>query len=192
MKEEKKISKNIKLLIGALSFSALFLLLKKRALANENMNNNFNFSFIDYTNFFLKSDIEQANILLRDLLSRGFDIDSAKIIVSQKAFESNGFNSNVAQKNNNLGGITWNNNYKNRPGASMGTPRPKNEGGYYVKFDTISNYLTDAIRILNNMGLSNIKDISQFAKIAKQKNYYMSSEVSYKAGLSFWYKKLFS
>lgn len=74
----------------------------------------------------------------------------------------------------------------------MGTPRPKNEGGYYVKFDTISNYLTDAIRILNNMGLSNIKDISQFAKIAKQKNYYMSSEVSYKAGLSFWYKKLFS
>lgn len=46
--------------------------------------------------------------------------------------------SNVAEKNNNPGGITWSQSYQDsHPDVNKGTARPSAEGGNYVKFDTM-------------------------------------------------------
>jgi hypothetical protein len=62
-----------------------------------------------------------------------FDVDPY-VLTSIIEHESYFGTSNVAKKNNNLGGIKWNANF----GEEMkGTPRPSDERGYYVKFDSM-------------------------------------------------------
>ena len=59
--------------------------------------------------------------------------------------------STVALTNNNFGGITWSPTYaKNNPGSMKGTPRPANEGGYYVKFATPLEGLMAQAKLLSN------------------------------------------
>lgn len=57
--------------------------------------------------------------------------------------------SNIAQKDNNFGGLTWTTGYdKTHIGASKGSPRPANEGGNYVRFDTVENGLNAMGQVL--------------------------------------------
>ena len=70
-------------------------------------------------------------------------------IIPQLILESDWFTSPVFLANNNPGGVTWNNWYTNRPGASKGSARPPREGGNYVKFDTLENAGKDIVRILS-------------------------------------------
>jgi hypothetical protein len=61
-----------------------------------------------------------------------------EILVALQEQESWLGTSPVALKNNNLGGITYSENYvNNHPGTSKGTARPAKEGGNYVKFPTV-------------------------------------------------------
>lgn len=51
----------------------------------------------------------------------------------------------VAKENNNLAGITWSSTYKGHPDVpkSKGSARPANEGGHYVKYNSVSDFLKD-------------------------------------------------
>lgn len=57
-----------------------------------------------------------------------------EVIGAVMQHESNFGTSNVAQKNNNVGGITW-----TGSNGQKGTARPANEGGYYVKYATLQD-----------------------------------------------------
>lgn len=72
-----------------------------------------------------------------------------RIMIALMKHESNMGTSSVALANNNFGGITWSESYaKNNPGVMKGTPRPKNEGGYYVKFPSVEAGLEAQARLL--------------------------------------------
>lgn len=53
--------------------------------------------------------------------------------------------SEVAKQNNNLAGITWSSIYKGHPDIpkTKGSARPANEGGHYVKYNSVSDFLKD-------------------------------------------------
>lgn len=62
---------------------------------------------------------------------------SWEAIMTQVVQESTGGTSNVAVKNNNFGGLTFNNQeWIKEYGGTKGTARPASEGGNYIKFPT--------------------------------------------------------
>jgi len=78
------------------------------------------------------------------------------------AKESNGGTSNVAKKNNNFGGITWSQSYQeNNQGVSKGTARPANEGGNYVKFDTVKDGLMAQAEQFTKRKISNTTNATE-------------------------------
>lgn len=111
--------------------------------------------------------------LLRD---QGVNENIIPFCIAQLALESAYFTSTVYKLNNNPGGITWNDKYKNRPGASKGSLRPANEGGNYVKFDTLKNAAIDYIRILSRKGSLGkpieATDINNFVDRLKANSYF--------------------
>ena len=87
---------------------------------------------------YIKSVAPKSKITGQDILNAAnvYQLDP-KAILALMQHESRIGTSSVALANNNFGGITWSPSYaKNNPGAMKGTPRPANEGGYYVKFAT--------------------------------------------------------
>src|SRR5699024_5465877 len=91
------------------------------------------------------------------------------LFISQLYYESNWGNSQVAKDNNNWGGLTWTGN-PNRPSGiivSRGTPRPSNEGGYYMRFSSVEDYLTDYVYLLTSQGIYNISGHSNFEDSVK-------------------------
>ena len=91
------------------------------------------------------------------------------LYISQLYYESNWGASTVAQENNNWGGFTWTGN-PNRPSGvivSRGTPRPSSEGGYYMRFASVDDYLIDYIYLLNQQGIYNISGHDSFEDSVK-------------------------
>ena len=91
------------------------------------------------------------------------------LFISQLYYESNWGSSSVAKDNNNWGGLTWTGN-PNRPSGvvvSRGTPRPSNEGGYYMKFASVEDYLTDYVYLLTKQGIYNISGHDNFDDTVK-------------------------
>lgn len=91
------------------------------------------------------------------------------LFISQLYYESNWGASTVAQENNNWGGSTWTGN-PNRPSGvvvSKGTARPSNEGGHYMKFASVEDYLTDYVYLLTEQGIYNIKGKGSFEESVK-------------------------
>src|SRR5690625_6009200 len=91
------------------------------------------------------------------------------LFISQLYYESNWGSSQVAKDNNNWGGFTWTGN-PNRPSGvvvSRGTPRPPDEGGYYMKFASVEDYLTDYVYLLTSQGVYNITGHSTFEDSVK-------------------------
>lgn len=91
------------------------------------------------------------------------------LFISQLYYESNWGSSSVAVNNNNWGGLTWTGN-PNRPSGivvSRGTARPSNEGGYYMRFDSVEDYLTDYVYLLTGQGLYNVAGHSSFEDSVK-------------------------
>jgi len=65
------------------------------------------------------------------------------VILAQWQLETGNFMSPNLRNNNNIAGQTWTSQY---PVSMIGTPRPKAEGGYYVKYaDPVDGYV-DFIR----------------------------------------------
>lgn len=91
------------------------------------------------------------------------------LFICQLYYESNWGASNVAKQNNNWGGLTWTGNPVRPSGiiVSRGTPRPPEEGGYYMRFDSVEDYLTDYVYLLTEQGIYNVKGHSTFEDSVK-------------------------
>lgn len=124
----------------------------------------------------------------------GVQPNMIRMIIAQLALESNYFTSNAYKINKNPGGITWNNNYRNRPGASVGIKRPAKEGGNYVNFDSYKSAAKDYIRILSKTGVMgkpiDATDLIDFAKKLKANGYYADQLDHYYNMLFSQYKRL--
>ena len=85
------------------------------------------------------------------------DVD-LEVLVALLQHESGLGNSNIAKKNNNFGGITWNANF----GEEMkGSPRPGSEGGNYVKFDSVEEGLKWEVALINNRKIKEVEESSE-------------------------------
>lgn len=106
-----------------------------------------------------------AGHLVKHLIEKGIEKKvPPSLFISQLYYESNWGNSNVAVLNNNWGGLTWTGTATRPSGivVSRGTPRPSNEGGYYMKFKSVEDYLTDYIYLITDQGIYNIQNKSSF------------------------------
>lgn len=96
---------------------------------------------------------------------------SWEAIMTMAAQESLGGNSNVAKKNNNYGGLTFNNQeWIKEFGGSKGTARPAAEGGNYIKFATPQAGLDAMAVLMAQYGTVNVdtKKDSQLASVIAQ------------------------
>jgi flagellum-specific peptidoglycan hydrolase FlgJ len=134
-----------------------------------------------------QSQIQRANIAAQSLFDRGVSIAFLPLAIAQLAHETAGFTSRVMTSDNNLSGIKYIGNSKQK-NATAGTRSP--EGNYYAKFATIEDWATDYIRILS-MGARPIDSTSvyDFANRLKQNNYYTDTVENYTAGLTAWKAK---
>lgn len=107
------------------------------------------------------------------------------LLIAQIIFESGWFNSRAYKLDNNPAGITWNNNYKTRPGATVGIARKSSEGGNYVHFVDYNAAAKDYLRILNRAPGYPLQatDAADYAKRLKQNKYYTDNVDQYAAGL---------
>lgn len=79
----------------------------------------------------------------------------------------------VGRENNNWGGMTWNSSWSNphkRPSGvtvTRGSKRPAIEGGYYIKYNTVQDFLTDWSHLIRRNGLYNVADSETFDEAVK-------------------------
>lgn len=78
-------------------------------------------------------------------------------VLAQMWAESFWGQSNVGRKNNNWSGITWP--YRGDPSIKKykGTPRPANEGGNYVKWNSVEDYFVDHFYLFREGGYYKVK-----------------------------------
>lgn len=80
-------------------------------------------------------------------------------VFSQMYLESFWGNSPVARADNNWGGLTWAGSTTRPSGikVTQGTARPANEGGYYMHFASVSDYMKDYTYLLAEQGIYKVK-----------------------------------
>lgn len=80
-------------------------------------------------------------------------------VFSQLYLESWWGNSPVARADNNWGGLTWTGSTTRPSGVKVtqGTARPANEGGYYMHFASVSDYMKDYTYLLAEQGIYKVK-----------------------------------
>jgi hypothetical protein len=135
-----------------------------------------------------------------DLLKKNKVPDSViPFTIAQIILESNWFTSNPYLLDNNPAGITWNNNYLKRPGASLGRQRPGKEKGNYVHFDSFDSAAKDYVRIIKqNAGSGKPIDSTTYTDYAQRlgvNGYYdkkFTSVESYAAGLKAQLKRIYN
>ncbi|MDQ8821206.1 peptidoglycan amidohydrolase family protein [Streptococcus ruminantium] len=77
--------------------------------------------------------------------------------------------STVGRRDNNWGGMTWTG-QGNRPSGitvTQGTARPSNEGGYYMHYATIEDFLTDWFYLLRADGSYKVSGAKTFSEAVK-------------------------
>ncbi len=77
--------------------------------------------------------------------------------------------SSVGKADNNWGGMTWTGN-GNRPSGitvTQGTARPSNEGGHYMHYATIEDFLTDWFYLLRAGGSYKVSGAKTFSEAVK-------------------------
>lgn len=90
-------------------------------------------------------------------------------VVSLLHYESMWGTSNVAKLNNNLGGMTWTGEPK-RPSdvvVERGSNRPADEGGYYMRYKTISDFFEDWGYLLRPSGHYKVSGAPNFDESVK-------------------------
>lgn len=93
--------------------------------------------------------------------------------------------SGTAQANNNWSGMTWNSSWSEpytRPSGvvvTRGTPRPAIEGGYYIKYDTVQNFLKDWCYLIRLGGVYNVGNSDTFEDAVKGMFIYGGAQYDY-------------
>ncbi|GFE44514.1 peptidoglycan amidohydrolase family protein [Streptococcus canis] len=75
----------------------------------------------------------------------------------------------VGRADNNWGGMTWTGN-ENRPSGitvTQGSARPSNEGGHYMHYDTVDDFLTDWFYLLRAGGSYKVSGAKTFSEAVK-------------------------
>jgi len=89
-----------------------------------------------------------------------------EVVLTQWMVETGHFKSNNFKKNNNIAGQTW---HEGLPESMKGTARPKEEGGYYIKYkDAVDGYVDF---VLKNRRYRKVKDgntVEEQFKLIKQ------------------------
>lgn len=84
-------------------------------------------------------------------------------------FEGLWGNSNVAKIDNNWGGMTWSTSYVGNPkvNKTKGSKRPSNEGGNYIHYSTVEDFLEDWVYLLRPNGIYKVSGIGNFKEAVK-------------------------
>lgn len=84
-------------------------------------------------------------------------------------FEGLWGNSEVAKLNNNWGGMTWTGEPLRPSGiiVSKGTARPANEGGHYMKYASVDDFLEDWAYLLREGGIYKVAGTTSFDEAVK-------------------------
>lgn len=93
--------------------------------------------------------------------------------------------SNTAQLNNNWGGMTWVENwsdpYKRASGVMVtrGSSRPPNEGGYYIKYESVQDFIVDWSYLIRKGGIYNVANSDTFDESVKGMFKYGGAQYDY-------------
>lgn len=84
-------------------------------------------------------------------------------------YESLWGGSEVGIKDNNWGGMTWNGESIRRSGVRVrrGTPRPSDEGGYYIRYQSLDDFLNDWFFHMRDGGYYKVSGKSTFLEAVK-------------------------
>jgi len=117
----------------------------------------------------------------------------AKLMTSQAQLESANFTSRVFKTNNNAFGYK----YVQQKIATQGLPAPKNEGGYYANYKTVSdsalelaNYVKRRLKEKRFPPLETITSARQYADLLTNVGYHTSTRESYVKGVEYYFNKL--
>lgn len=90
-------------------------------------------------------------------------------LITKLHYESLWGNSPVARENNNLSGMTWTGETKRPSGVivSQGSPRPTNEGGFYMKYASLEDFFKDWLFLIRRGGAYNVADSQTFDEAVK-------------------------
>ncbi|MFL2140878.1 CHAP domain-containing protein [Ruoffia sp. FAM 20857] len=101
-------------------------------------------------------------------LAKEYNILPSLLIVMLH-FEGVWGESNVAEIDNNWGGMTWSDSYVGNPkiNKNKGSKRPTNEGGHYIKYSSVKDFLEDWVYLLRPGGNYRVSGISNFKQAVK-------------------------
>lgn len=90
-------------------------------------------------------------------------------LIVQLNYESWWGKSEVARLNNNLGGMTWSDTYVGNPAIkkSKGSARPANEGGHYIKYASVADFIEDWAYLLRPGHFYKVSDAKTFQEAVK-------------------------
>ncbi|MGO4936284.1 CHAP domain-containing protein [Fundicoccus sp. Sow4_H7] len=113
-----------------------------------------------YDGFVLKDDLVMKIVGL----AKDYQILPSFLIVMLH-YESLWGQSAVGRADNNWAGITWSATYVGNPGIakSPGLKRPLSEGGYYVRYETVEDFLADWVYLLSRDHLYQVANVTDFA-----------------------------
>jgi len=115
-------------------------------------------------------------------------------LMSQILVETGFFSSRVKvfDLNNNASGIYYSGSAAQiANGATKGTPRPEKEGGFYAKFDSLTDWAKEYLRVLNKGSYPlNSNSIEEFTTKLKQNNYFTDTLENYLKNIIFFYNFL--
>ena len=119
---------------------------------------------LKYTGHTLSDDTIQK--IAKVAKKHGFPLDYAITLLH---FEGLWGNSEVAKLNNNWGGMTWTGDPKRPSGiiVSKGTARPANEGGHYMRYSSVDDFLEDWAYLLRDGGIYKVSGAKTFDEAVK-------------------------
>ena len=119
---------------------------------------------LKYTGHTLSDDTIQK--IAKVAKKHDFPLDYAITLLH---FEGLWGNSEVAKLNNNWGGMTWTGNPLRPSGikVSKGTARPANEGGHYMRYASVDDFLEDWAYLLRDGGIYKISGAKTFDEAVK-------------------------
>lgn len=136
---------------------------------------------LEYNGNILPADITQRLI---NLAENTLNVPPSYLI-TKLHYEGLWGGSPVAHNNNNWGGMTWVNSwsdpYKRVSGVTVtkGSARPSAEGGYYIKYETVDDFLTDWSYLIRRGGIYNVANSSTFNEAVKGMFVYGGAQYDY-------------